>query len=50
MYTVYNVRQHSVTPEHSGTESVSQGKPAESVIYVIRCYKQMIKLIINTEF
>lgn len=38
------------TPEHTRTESIFQGKPAESVVYIIRCYKQMIKPNINTEF
>lgn len=50
MYTVCSVHQHTVTPEHPETESVSQGKPAESVPYVIRCCRQMIKPIINTKF
>ena len=30
--------QHTVTPEHTGTESGFQGKPAESTTYVTRCY------------
>ena len=39
MYTAHNgSHQHIVTSEYTGTESGFQGKPAESIIYVIRCY------------
>lgn len=38
MYTVYNGSQRRImTPEHTGLESIFQQKPAESVVYVIRC-------------
>ena len=44
MYTVHTGSpQHTVTPEYTGIESGFQEKPAESSIYVIRCYNQMIK-------
>lgn len=39
-----------VTPEYTGIESGFQEKPAESSIYVIRCYNQMIKPNTNTGF
>ena len=38
VHSVHWGHQHIVTSEDTGTESGFQGKPAESTIYVIRCY------------
>lgn len=51
MYTVRpGSHEHIMTLEYTGIESFFPRKPAQSATDVARCYKQMIKPSINTEF